>query len=399
MTDGQAEAIDSEFLGALIEDDPEELYQNAPCAYLSTLPDGTVAKLNRTFTRWTGYQPAEIVGVRRIQDLLPPGGRIHYETHLAPLLHMQGKLREIATEVVCADGSRLPVILNAVAKTSDPGPPSAYRIVLFDARERRHYERELLGALRRAEQSEAKARQLAETLQATFLPPELLDVPGLDLAGVYRPAGDGSEVGGDFYDVFETGRGSFGIVLGDVSGKGAGAATVTAMTRYTLRAEAARTSSPAAALRATHAAVLNTQADRFCTALFLLLHPQPEGYRVVIASAGHNLPLLRRDRSVVPVGVAGGILGMIESAAVKDSELSLQPGDVLVLFTDGVTEARRGGLFFGDEGLVELLGTSTTTSARELADEILREVMRLQDGRPRDDIAVVVVRVPLVGGE
>lgn len=394
MTDGQAEAIDSEFLGALIEDDPEELYQNAPCAYLSTLPDGTVAKLNQTFTRWTGHQPSGVVGVRRIQDLMPPGSRIHYETHLAPLLRLQGRLREIATEVVCADGSRLPVILNAVATESEPGQLSAYRIVLFDARERRRYEQELLAALRRAEESEARARQLAETLQATFLPPELLQIPGLDVAGVYRPAGDGSEVGGDFYDVFETGRGSYGILLGDVSGKGAAAATVTAVTRYTLRAEAARTSSPADALRATHAAVLNTQPDRFCTALFILLQRQPQGFGLAMASAGHHLPLLRRDGSVVPVGVTGGILGLIDSAPVQDTGLNLVPGDVLVLFTDGVTEARRSGVFFGEEGLAALLRSSTADSARELADEILVEVLGLQDGRPRDDIAVVVVKVP-----
>jgi PAS domain S-box-containing protein len=101
------------FLSALAEDDPAELYENAPCAYLSALPDGTIIKANATFLAWTGYDRGALVGTRRFQDLLPAGDRIFYETHVAPMLLMQGRLREISVQVISASGARLPMLLNA----------------------------------------------------------------------------------------------------------------------------------------------------------------------------------------------------------------------------------------------------------------------------------------------
>jgi sigma-B regulation protein RsbU (phosphoserine phosphatase) len=382
-----------DFYGALLDDDPEELYEHAPCAYLSLLPDGTIVKLNETFTSWTGHRRSTLVGRRRIQDLLPAGPRIHYETHLAPMLRMQGRVREIATELVCADGSTLPVMLSAITKAAEDGSPITYRVALFDARERRSYERELLAALRRAEESEARARTLATTLQQSFLPPELLRVPGLELAGVYRPAGDGTEVGGDFYDVFETGRGSWGVVLGDVSGKGATAAPVTALARYTVRAESLRTPYPSAVLRVVHDALRREQPDRFCTALLLFLERADRAFRVVVASGGHHLPVLVRDGVVSRVGETGTLLGMVDIAELRDAYVPLQPGDSLVLHTDGVTEARQGRHFLDDEGLDEIVLEAPVTSARELADRIVDRAVAFQAGVPRDDIAVLVLRV------
>ncbi|HJZ02495.1 MAG TPA: PAS domain-containing protein, partial [Streptosporangiaceae bacterium] len=211
------------FYSALAEDDPAELYDNAPCGYLSALPDGTIIKANATFLTWTGYDRDKLVGRRRFQDLLATGDRIFYETHAAPMLFMQGMLREIAVEVIGASGLRLPMLVNALLKRDDDGQPQVIRAVMFDASERLAYERELVAARRRAEESEARARVLAETLQRSFLPPDIVAVPGLDVGGAYRPAGDGSEVGGDFYDVFRTSAETWGIVLGDVCGKGASA--------------------------------------------------------------------------------------------------------------------------------------------------------------------------------
>ncbi len=101
------------FLSALAEDDPAELYENAPCAYLSARPDGTITKVNETFLAWTGYDRDALVGTRRFQDLLPVGDRIFYETHVAPMLLMQGRLREISVQVITAAGPRLPMLLNA----------------------------------------------------------------------------------------------------------------------------------------------------------------------------------------------------------------------------------------------------------------------------------------------
>src|SRR4051794_39635918 len=102
-----------------LEDTAEDLYENAPCGYLATSPDGMIIRANRTFLSWTGYRRDEVVGVRRFQDLLTPGGRIYHETHYAPLLRMQGAVREIAVDVVRADRSRLPVLLNATIRTDD----------------------------------------------------------------------------------------------------------------------------------------------------------------------------------------------------------------------------------------------------------------------------------------
>jgi len=383
------------FYAALADDDPAELYDNAPCGYLSTLPDGTVVKANATFLAWTGYDRDALIGQRRFQDLLSPGDRIFYQTHAAPLLLMQGMLREIAVQVISASGSRLPMLMNALLKRGEDGQPLIVRTVLFDASERLAYEHELMAARRRAEESEARARVLAETLQRSFLPPDIVTVPGLDVGGAYRPAGDGSEVGGDFYDVFRTGSQTWGIVLGDVCGKGAAAAVVTALARYTVRAEALHVSSPAAVLAGLHRALLTYYPQTFCTVLFLLLEPVPEGHRLRMATGGHPLPLCRRaDGTIETLGRPGSFLGMEETASVTESTAILSPGDMVVLYTDGVTEAHEGDAFFEETGIAEVLAASAGLTAQAVADAVVAAALAFQHGPARDDIAVVVVRKP-----
>src|ERR671933_2689205 len=146
-------------LDRLLEDDPADLYENAPCGYLSTLPGGEIVKVNHTFCAWTGRPPEEVLGAR-FQDLLSTGGRVFYETHLRPLLRMQGAVREIALDVVRVDGSVLPCLLNAVEVRDEAGAPLLMRATLFEATARRRYERELLSAQRTAEESEARSRTL-----------------------------------------------------------------------------------------------------------------------------------------------------------------------------------------------------------------------------------------------
>ena len=389
------ETATAAFYSALADDDPAELYENAPCGYLSALPDGTIIKANATFLNWTGYNQENLVRSRRIQDLLATGDRIFYETHAAPMLFMQGMLREIAVELIGASGLRLPMLMNAMLKRDDQGQPVIMRAVMFDASERLAYEHELVTARRRAEESEARARVLAETLQRSFLPPAIVSVPGLDVGGAYRPAGDGSEVGGDFYDVFQTGLATWGIVLGDVCGKGAAAAVVTALVRYTVRAGALHLSSPGALLTGVHGALLSCYPDTYCTALFLLLDRVPGGCRLTMATGGHPLPLCRRaDGSIETLGRPGSFLGMEETVEVSESAAILGPGDIVVLYTDGVTEARQGDSFFGEEGMAEVLGASAELTAQAVADAIVAAALAFQDGLARDDIAVVVVKVP-----
>jgi sigma-B regulation protein RsbU (phosphoserine phosphatase) len=236
------------FVGALL-DDAEQLYDRAPCGYLSTDPDGTIVRVNATFLALTGYTRGQLVGRRRFVDLLTGGGRIYHETHYAPMLRMQGSARQIALDLVRADGSRLPALVNAVLERDEAGVPVVIRTAVFDATDRRKYERELLLAKERAETSDAQATALARTLQQTLIPPVPPHVPRLEVAAAYRPAGSGAEIGGDFYEVFQHQVDDWFAVLGDVCGKGPEAAVVTALLRYAVRAAAVATPEPAAALR------------------------------------------------------------------------------------------------------------------------------------------------------
>lgn len=136
----------------LLEERVEDLYEDAPCGYLSTLPDGTIVKVNRTLLDWIGRTRDALLSGTRFQALLTIGSKIYYETHYAPLLQMQGFVNEIAFELVCDDGRVLPVLVNSRQRRDADGTPLFNRITLFDATDRRRYERELLLARRRAEQ-------------------------------------------------------------------------------------------------------------------------------------------------------------------------------------------------------------------------------------------------------
>jgi PAS domain S-box-containing protein len=144
-------------LAQLLEEDLDDLYEAAPCGYLSALPGGSIVKVNRTFLEWTGYTREELLAGARWPDLLTVGGRIFYETHLFPLLRMQGAVREIALDVRRREGPPLPVLVNAAYRTLDDPPTAVIRLTVFDATDRRRYERELLLARQEAER-EAKAR-------------------------------------------------------------------------------------------------------------------------------------------------------------------------------------------------------------------------------------------------
>lgn len=155
----------SPFPAHLLEEDVNDLYENAPCGYLSTLPDGTIIKVNATFLGWTGYSGEVLVGKKRFQDLLPVVGRIFYDTHFGPLLQMQGFVKELAFEIICENGQRMPILLNSNLKRDNAGAPLVIRTTLLDARGRRAYEDELRLAKRRAEDAEVAVRGLNETLE------------------------------------------------------------------------------------------------------------------------------------------------------------------------------------------------------------------------------------------
>ncbi|MEU9091622.1 SpoIIE family protein phosphatase [Streptomyces sp. NPDC048428] len=389
---------------ALLEDSAEDLYENAPCGYLSTLLDGRIAKVNRTLLNWLGYRREELVGHKQFSDLLTIGGRLYHETHFSPLLHMQGEVSGIALELKAADGSRLPVLVTSTVKQDSGGEPLLIRTTLLDARDRRAYERELLRARREAELERERLQRLATTLQRTLIPPTLEPVPGLDVAAHYHFASS-DEVGGDFYDLFPLAAGRWGFFMGDVRGKGAGAAVVTSLVRYTLRAAAVFDPAPATVLANLNTALnheFQEDEPRFCTVIFGLLTPKEEdmGFHVVLASGGHPpAVLLRAEDGADYVPTPGGqLVGVVPDAQFSTATVDLSPGDTLLLYTDGLTEARtpNAGERYGDEALLDFARGLAPTSAPGAVEALTALLDSFGEGLD-DDTALLAMGAPRGG--
>lgn len=241
---------------------------------------------------------------------------------------------------------------------------------------------------------------LARTLQESLLPPELPEIPSVQVAARFHPAGDGSEIGGDFYDLFQVAEHEWCALVGDVCGKGASAARLTALARYTFRAAAIRSSSMVANLTALNDALVR-QADqdrqrgehRFVTLTALRMQLGRTGVVVEAGSAGHPPPLLvTAAGDVRPLPCRGTLLGTFDQIRVEPAQLSLDVGDALVMYTDGVIEARRGREEFGEERLMAVLALAARGEATEIAGAVEEAVLSFQDGVARDDIAVVVIQ-------
>jgi PAS domain S-box-containing protein len=235
---------------------------------------------------------------------------------------------------------------------------------------------------------------VAQVLQQSLLPPVLPAISRVEIAARYRPAGEGNEVGGDFYDVFATGRDDWAIVMGDVCGKGAEAAAMTALARYTLRAAAMQARKPSRVLSTLNEALLRQREDRrFCTVVYARLRTVEGRKRVTIACGGHPQPLiLRANGTVEAAGIPGTMLGFFTDPTLIDAAVDLGPADALILYTDGVTEARNDGEFFGEERLEELIAACGGCEAAVIADRIERAVFDFQTGKARDDTAILVLR-------
>ena len=236
---------------------------------------------------------------------------------------------------------------------------------------------------------------IAATLQSSLLPPVLPELPGMEIAAAYRPAGAGLEVGGDFYDVFSTAEDQWYAVIGDVCGKGAEAAAVTALARYTIRAAAVRRRSPAGILRWLSDAMLSQQREdigRFCTIACLHLDLSRSPTRVTVACGGHPLPLVVcADGRTEEIGIPGTLLGLVEEPDLQDRTATLREGDAIVLYTDGLTEAGAPARVWAPDELAAEASRAAGRPAAELVDRLLdAAVGRL--ATVRDDVAVLALR-------
>ena len=259
----------------------------------------------------------------------------------------------------------------------------------------------------------ADRSRVARRLQASLLPPSLPSIPGLELGARYAPAGEGVEVGGDFYDAFAVDGGRWLLVVGDVRGKGVDAAAVTGLARHTIRSIALYEARPSAILAHLNRVLLSAEADRiaalqgfeqpawelteprFCTVAVAIVEPRDCGAGVVVCSGGHPLPLVARgDGRVDAVGRPGSLIGASPDIELHDVEFDLGPGDALVCFTDGIVERHRGREFFEEIGIAKVLAGAAGADAATLAARIEEEARSLFADNPHDDMAVLIARVP-----
>jgi len=242
----------------------------------------------------------------------------------------------------------------------------------------------LFADLERAERARA---EIAQTLQHGLLPPPLPHIPGWSIAAMYRPAGAENEVGGDFYDAFRV-AGGWMLVIGDVTGRGAEAASVTALARYTLRTAAMLTNDPQVALATLNRALLARGGRALCSVAALAV-PEGAAEPVRLAVAGHPPPLLVDGESVSEVAEADPVLGAFGDVEWRIGRVQVEHGQQLVLVTDGVIEAGGTGGRFGEERLrLELAGADNPALAVQRLEGALRS---FTDGTFEDDAAVLVV--------
>lgn len=240
-----------------------------------------------------------------------------------------------------------------------------------------------------------RERTVAAALQRSLLPPDLPRVPSVELAASFHPGGEGVSVGGDFYDVFAIGEGAWVVGIGDVCGVGPEAAAMTAQVRYSARALASPHEGPATLMKRVNRLLVEPCFEsRFCTAVYGMLRPTADGITITLASAGHPPPLLLRSSGrVEAVGGAGTLLGVVDDPEQLEEEVTMAAGDLLLLYTDGVIEARREDEWFGEDRLRELLEGCGGMDAAGVTARVQQAVVEFAGGAVGDDVATLAVKV------
>ena len=365
----------------------EDLYERAPCGYLVTTLDGTIVRVNGTLLSWIGSTRGELVGHRRFADLLAAGGRIFYETHMAPLLDLQGEVQELAFDLTKADGNVLPVLVSALRIEADDQSPAHNRITVFDATHRHRYETELLRARKAAEASEQRARSVAETLQASLLSGGLSAGPGFRIETRYQPALEGLDVGGDWNDSFLLEDGTtLAISIGDVVGRGIVAACAMGQLRSALRAIAGSGLGPAATLEQLDAFAARIPDARLATVAYAEVDTTTGAMRY--ACAGHLPPLL-----VTSDGRAGYLwegrslpIGAVTRKR-PEATTTLEPGSRIVLYTDGLIERRTRDIDEGFDALARVAPELAAAPLSTMADRLMADLLADMDNP--DDVCIL----------
>lgn len=242
-----------------------------------------------------------------------------------------------------------------------------------------------------------RQRGIAQTLQQVVLPGALPDIPGLELAAQFRPAG-GDEVSGDFYDVFPVGERTVIALVGDVCGKGVEAAAVTALARFSVRATARLEPDPARILELLNTSVREQRTDnRFITLALARISLDTGSARVTVARAGHPYPLILRSSGAVErVAMRGAPVGVLDELRLEEQTIDLRAGDALVFYTDGLTEARnQNKVVFGLDRLEVILSSCAGKSAQGIVETIASSEAAFDQGRRQhDDMVVLVARIP-----
>jgi PAS domain S-box-containing protein len=347
---------------------------------------GRVTDANPAATRLLGTSRRQLVGVS-LEDVLGGAWRVGEQPGAAAapaLVVTPGAHLRLPDE----SGQEHTYELRRESLADQRGRPAGQLVTVRDVTERTRAEATLAQLL-------AERSRVAAALQQSLVPKDLPRVPGTEMVGRYEPAGDGHEIGGDFFDVFPLDDGVWGVVLGDVSGKGAEAAAVTALARYTLRALADPRHRPSRTLRDLNdRLVVATEPERYCTLVYALVRPRGDDIELTVSLAGHHPPLVsRHDGKIEPVGELGTALGLLEQVELFDTEVVLQPGEQICLFTDGLVEAMHDKNLFGSGRVADILERLRDRPLEDVATELVDAPRRFHGPELADDLAVLLLRV------
>jgi PAS domain S-box-containing protein len=363
---------------------------------------GLIVDFNPAAVETFGHAREDAIGTELAGLIIPPSQRDAHRAALGRFLETRtGAIlnRRMELTGLRSDGEEFPLELTVTRIGT--GEPPLFTGFVRDITERRRSAVELAQLLEaeraarvRAEAAERRASRLAETLQQSLLPPQLPDVPHLDVAAAYRAGGEGVDVGGDFYDIFELGDGAWGLAVGDACGKGAEAAAITALARHTIRTAARYEPLPSRVLgRLNEALVARAGRMSYCTVAYAVVAPREGAASIRLALGGHPRPLLRRAAGgVEPLGLPGTMLGADSHVRVRDADAELAAGDTLVLYTDGVIECGTPAGRFGFERLTALLGRVDAADAPGIMRAVLDATVQAPGHSSSDDVAVLVLR-------